>query len=83
MKKHKLELYARLLVKQKLYADEHPPCSQHILRVHTSLCILCLLPTSVTIPARLKSSSPVPLTAQHKHTFMFRTSMFKDFGFEV
>lgn len=59
MKKHKLELYARLLVKQKLYADEHPPCSQHILRVHTSLCILCLLPTSVTIPAQLKSSSPV------------------------
>lgn len=59
MKKHKLELYARLLVKQKPYADEHPPCPQHVFRIHTSLCILCLLPTSVTIPAQLKSNSPV------------------------
>lgn len=69
MKKHKLELYANLLVKQNLFADEHPPtkkpCPQHIFRIHTSLCILCLLPASVTIPAWLKSSA---LTAQHKHT---------------
>lgn len=48
---------------ENLFADEHPPtkktCPQHILRIHTSLCILCLLPASVTIPAGLKSSSPV------------------------
>lgn len=62
MKKHKLELYANLLVKQKLSADEHPPTKNLVLNTslgHTSLCILCFLPASVTIPAQLKSSSPM------------------------
>lgn len=85
MKKHKLELYANLLVKQNLFADEHPPtkkpCPQHIFRIHTSLCILCLLPASVTIPAWLKSSSPVlPLLSTNT---LFRISTFKDFRFKV
>lgn len=35
MKKDKLELYANLLVKQKLSADEHPPTKNLVL--NTSL----------------------------------------------
>lgn len=35
MKNHKSELYARLLVKQKLYMDEHPPTLSLVL--NTSL----------------------------------------------
>lgn len=31
MKKHKLELYARLVVKQKLSVDEHPPTKSLVL----------------------------------------------------
>lgn len=35
MKKHKLELYAKLPVKQKLFVDEHPPTKSLVL--NTSL----------------------------------------------
>lgn len=33
MKKHKLELCARLLVKQKLSVDEHPPTKNLVLNI--------------------------------------------------
>lgn len=86
MKKHKLELYANLLVKQKLSADEHPPtkkpCPQHVLRIHTSLSILCLLPASVTHSCSAQAWQLSALTAQHKHTLL-RISLFKDFRFKV
>lgn len=86
MKKHKLELYAKLPVKQKLSVDEHPPTKSLVLNTSLEYTQVFVFPAFCLQVQPLLLSSRAAAQCSHcsaQTHFMFRTALFKDFGFKV